>query len=87
MKPSNDSILLMMKSTSDSIEQQIKDAVIDSKVDKINEFQTFKNQLVKLASRLDHIYQALASYLLPSLLKAHDKSGSELNSSQFLGED
>ena len=29
MKPSNDSILPMMKSTSDSIEQQIKNAVVD----------------------------------------------------------
>ena len=38
MKPSNDSILPMMKSTSDSIEQQIKDRVVDSKVDKTNEF-------------------------------------------------
>ena len=60
MKPSKDSILLMMKSTSYSIEKQIKDAVVDSKADKINEFQTFKNQLGKLASQLDHMYQALA---------------------------
>ena len=68
------------------IEQQIEDADINSKVDKINELQTFKNQLGKLASRLDYMYQALASNCLPSLLKAHDKSGNELNRSQFSGE-
>ena len=33
------------------------------------------------------MYQALASNLLPSLLKGHDKSRSELNSSHFLGEE
>ena len=41
MKPSNNSILPMMKIA--IIEQQIEDADINSKVDKINELQTFKN--------------------------------------------
>ena len=42
MTPSTDSILPIMRSTTESIEQQINDAIIDSKEDKIDNFQTFK---------------------------------------------
>ena len=53
----------------------------------MRELKTYKGQLEVLASRLDHIYQTLASNLLPSLLKAYNESGSQLNRFQFNGDD
>ena len=77
----------MIKSTSESIETQIQEAAKDTQTEKMKEFQAFKTQLGVLASRLDFMYKQLASNLLPSLLKAHDSSGTCLNKSQFSGED
>ena len=57
MTPNTDSIMPMIKSTDDSIEQQINEAILDSKVDRMKEFQTFKSQLGTLASRLNFMYQ------------------------------
>ena len=36
-----------------------------------------------MAARINRTYQLLASNLVPSLLRAHDSSGSELNKIQF----
>ena len=41
----------IIKNTKDSIEDQIKDAVLDSKVDRMNEFKTLKEKLGVLASK------------------------------------
>ena len=77
----------MIKSTSESIETQIKEATEDTQTEKLKEFQAFKTQLGVLASRLDLVYKQLATNLLPSLLKAYDSSGTCLNKSQFSGDD
>ena len=87
MNPNTDSIMLIIKNTKDSIEDQIKDAVLDSKIDRMKEFKTFKEKLGVLASNLDFMYKILALNLLPSLLKAHDDAGNSLNKFQHCGED
>ena len=51
------------------------------------ELQTFRGELGILASRLNRIYQLLASNLIPSLLRAHDSSESELNKIQYNADD
>ena len=51
MTPNTDSIIPIIKSTNDSIEQHIQDAILDSKGDKMQEFLTFKSQLGTLTSR------------------------------------
>ena len=66
MSPIADSTIPIIKSTETSLEDQIKNAVVDSKYEKMRELKTYKGQLEVLASRLDHIYQTLASNLLPS---------------------
>ena len=87
MNPNNDSIMSIIKSTKNSIEEQIEDAVLDSKLDRMKEFKTFKSQLGTLASNLDVMYKTLASNLLPTLLKAHDEAGNSLNKFQHCGEE
>ena len=87
MTPNTDSIMPIIKSTSDSIEDQINEAVLDSKIDKMKEFKTFKEKLGVLASDLDFMYKILASNLLPTLLKAHDDAGNSLNKFQYCRED
>ena len=77
----------IIKSTRNSIEEQIEDAVLDSKLDRMKEFKTFKSQLGTLASNLDIMYKTLASNLLPTLLKAHDEAGNSLNKFQHCGEE
>ena len=57
MNPNNDSIMPIIKSTSNSIEEQIEDAVLDSKIDRMKEFKTFTSQLGILASILDVMYK------------------------------
>ena len=85
--PNTDSISPMIKSTSESIETQIQEAAKDTQTEKLKEFQAFKTELRVLASRLDFMYKQLTINILPSLLKAHDSSGTCLNKSQFSGED
>ena len=85
--PNTDTISPLIRSTSESIENQIQEAVRDTHTEKIREFQAFKTQLGELASRLDLVYKQLATYLLPSLLKAYDSAGTCLNQSQFSGDD
>ena len=87
MNPNNDSIMPIIKSTRNSIEEQIEDAVLDSKLDRMKEFKTFKSQLGTLASNLDVMYKTLASNLLPTLLKAHDEARNSLNKFQHCGEE
>ena len=87
MNPNTDSIMPIIKNTKDSIEDQIKDAVLDSKIDRMKEFKTFKEKLGVLASNLDFMYKVLAANLLPTLLRAHDDSGNSLNRFQHCGED
>ena len=72
MNPNNDSIMPIIKSITNLIEEQINEAILDSKVDRMKEFQTFQRKLGTLASNLDFMYKVLASNLLPTLLKAHD---------------
>ena len=45
INPNTDSIMPIIKNTKDSIEEQIKDAVLDSKIDRMKEFKTFKEKL------------------------------------------
>ena len=87
MNPNTDSIMPIIKNTKDSIEDQIKDALLDSQVDRMNEFKTFKEKLGVLASNLDFMYKIMATNLLPTLLKAHDDAGNSLNKFQHCGED
>ena len=87
MNPNTDSIIPLIKSKSESIEQQIQEAALDANTDRMKEFQTFESQLGTLASRLDIMYKTLASNLLPTLLRAHDEAGNSLNKFQFSGED
>ena len=87
MNPNTDSIMPIIKNTKDSIEEQIKDAVLDSKIDRMKEFKTFKERLGVLASNLDFMYKVLATNLLPTLLRAHDDAGNSLNRFQHCGED
>ena len=42
MTPNTDSIMPIIKSTSDSIEDQINEAVLDSKIDKMKEFKILR---------------------------------------------
>ena len=87
MNPNTDSIMPIIKNTEDSIEEQIKDAELNSKMEKMKEFKTFKEKLGVLASNLDFMYKVLAANLLPTLLRAHDDSGNSLNRFQHCGED
>ena len=68
MTPNTDSIMPIIKNTSDSIEEQINELMLDSKMDRMREFKTFKEKLGVLASNLDFMYKILASNLLPTLL-------------------
>ena len=53
MNPNTDSIMPLIKSISESIQQYIQEAALDAKTDRMKEFQSFKPQLGILASRLD----------------------------------
>ena len=54
--PNSDSAIPIIKSTSESIEEQIQEAAQDTDTELMKEFQTFKSQLGALASRLDFMY-------------------------------
>ena len=83
MTPLTDSTNLLVRNAEESIEQQIATGVSDPKEEKIAELKAYKGELGILAARINRTYQLLASNLVPSLLKAHDSSGSELNKIQF----
>ena len=87
MTPLTDSTNLLVRNAEESIEQQIATGTSDPKEEKIAELQAYKGELGMLAARINRTYQLLAANLVPSLLKAHDSSGSELNKIQFYAND
>ena len=62
------------------MEDQIKLVIKDQdETSQIDDIKQFKQNLEVMAVQIDTIYQILSINLLPSLLKAHDKSGNKLN--------
>merc|ERR1712002_486391 len=82
-----DSLINNTKKDLKDLEEQIKSVIKDQNDStQLDDIRQFKQDLGIMAVQIDTIYQILAVNLLPSLLKAHDKSGNELNKMMFNSE-